>query len=160
MTGEKVGNMVKCLNNLMMRTATMRRQSVLASDPTMQEITPMQGWIIAFLYFHRDQVIYQKNLEAEFGIPKSTLATIMKQLDDRGYIQRKSAVHDTRLKQICLTEKGEQIQADFIRIFQIVEQGMCKGIPEEELKAFLLTGAKMRMNLENKMSERKEAEPC
>ncbi|MDO4976572.1 MAG: MarR family transcriptional regulator [Eubacteriales bacterium] len=153
MTTDKVGKTIKCLNNLIMRNAGFARHCGSMDQGKTLELTPMQGWIMAYLYFHRDQVIYQKNLEAEFSIPKSTLATMLKQMAERGYIRRESGEYDTRLKRIYLSEEGEKIQKDFIRSFKSIDQYMCQGIPEEELEAFVATGLKMKSNLERNLTQ-------
>ena len=147
MSREDVGKMIKSIDNLMMRNANSMDQS-----PVRKSLSPMQGWIIGYLFMHQEKVLYQKDLEQEFCLPKSTLATILKQLDEKGFILRESAEHDSRLKRIRISQKGMELQYDFLAHIRRVDQYMCEGIPEEEIETFLQTGRKLRKNLENRLS--------
>lgn len=149
MTG-KVGKVIKGIHNLIMKNA-----KVLGTPEELEELSPVQGWILGYLYHNQDKDVYQKTLEVEFCIPKSTLATMLKQMCDKGYITRESAAHDTRLKKISLSEKGCETQTKFVENFRTVEEYMCEGIPEDEIQAFIHTGMKMKNNLERQLKKRK-----
>ena len=55
-----------------------------------EELTMMQSWIIRFLYEHSEEDIYQRDIEAEFSIARSTATGILKLMEKRGYIRRVS----------------------------------------------------------------------
>ena len=44
------------------------------------EITNMHGWILGFLY-HAQQPVYQKDIESNFGIARSTVTNILRKRD-------------------------------------------------------------------------------
>ena len=44
-----------------------------------EELTMMQSWIIRFLYEHSEEDIYQRDIEAEFSIARSTATGILKE---------------------------------------------------------------------------------
>ena len=52
---------------------------------------------------HRD--VYQKDIEEEFQIRKSTATGILKLMEKHGFIRRESAQQDARLKRIVPTKK-------------------------------------------------------
>ena len=42
-----------------------------------EQATPMHGWILGYLYNHRDQPVYQRDIEREFSITRSTVTSIL-----------------------------------------------------------------------------------
>ena len=46
-----------------------------------EELTMMQSWIIRFLYEHSEEDIYQRDIEAEFSIARSTATGILKLME-------------------------------------------------------------------------------
>lgn len=142
----EVGKLIKSIDKLMMRNADL-----LDEEGIKDKVSPMQGWIIGHLFMNQGKTIYQKDLEQEFGLPKSTLATILKQLEEKGYIMRVCAEHDSRLKAITLSEKGLCIRCAFVEHIDQINQMMCEDVSLEEIEAFLRIGKKMRQNLEDNL---------
>ena len=58
------------------------------------------GWLIGYLYDNRDKVIYQRDLEEQLHLAKSSIATILQTLEQAGYIRRETPPHDARQKQV------------------------------------------------------------
>ena len=69
------------------------------------EITNMHGWILGFLY-HAQRPVYQKDIESNFGIARSTVTNILQLMEKKGYLTRTTDEHDARLKRLELTELG------------------------------------------------------
>ena len=147
MSQEDVGRLIKSIDKLMMRNAQL-----LNGQEIRDKISPMQGWIIGFLFMNQDKIIYQKQIEQEFGLPKSTLASILKQLEEKGYILREAAEHDSRLKSIRLSQEGQSMQCDFFDHIEQINQCMCRGIPEDEIETFFKIGMRLRQNLERNLT--------
>ena len=150
MVTEEVGKMIKSIDNLIIKNAEK-----MCNVEFMKEFSPMQGWILGFLYHNQNRDIFQKTLEEEFGIPKSTLAAMIKQLCDKGYVVRECAEHDTRFKKIYISQKGLNLQKKMLERFHMIEEYMYDDIPEEEMQAFIRTGKKIKHNLEKHLTERK-----
>ena len=70
------------------------------------EITNMHGWILGFLY-HAQRPVYQKDIESNFGIARSTVTNILQLMEKKGYLTRTTDEHDARLKRLELTELGK-----------------------------------------------------
>lgn len=111
------------------------------------EVTLMHGWILKYLYENRHREVYQKDIEKQFGIGRSTVTTIIQLMEKRDFIRRESVEHDARLKKVILTEKG------YVHHNQ-VEENICSlhnkllaGISQEEKEAFLAIAEKMGENL-------------
>ena len=99
-----------------------------------EELTMMQSWIIRFLYEHSEEDIYQRDIEAEFSIARSTVTGILKLMEKNGYIYRESAKQDARLKQIIPTEKAEKIRPAILKSIEEGEAKMLRGIPKEDVE--------------------------
>ena len=56
------------------------------------------GYIISYLCENKDKNIFQRDIEREFDLSRSTVSTILKQLESEGLIERKSVIIDARLK--------------------------------------------------------------
>lgn len=135
---------IKTLDNMIVR-AVMN----ISMRNGMDQVTVMHGHIIGYLYAHQDQDIYQKDLEREFQITKSTVTNILKLMEKKGYIQRVSVEKDARLKKLVLTEKAKKIQhQNFIDIHSNLGRQITKDISEDEMAVFKRVLQKMKYNLE------------
>ena len=113
------------------------------------ELTMMQSWIIGYLYGNRDRDIFQKDIEANFSIARSTATGILQLMEKKEYIKRKPVDYDARLKKVELTPKGEELQQNTMRAIQNLEQKMRTDIPPEDLDTFFRVIRKIRSNVEN-----------
>ena len=71
-----------------------------------ENVTPMHDWIMSYLYWHKEEPVYQRDIEREFSITRSTVTNILQLMERKGYIERRSVPQDARLKQLVLTEEG------------------------------------------------------
>lgn len=67
-------------------------------------LTRMHQWIIGFLYRNSDKPIYQRDIEAEFKISRSTTSSMLTLMEKKGLLKRESVEWDARLKKITLTD--------------------------------------------------------
>jgi len=111
------------------------------------EPTRMQCATLHYLRQHKDEDVFQKDLEAIFSISGATATNILKVMEKDGLITRISMEKDARLKKLQMTEKGRQYDeaahANVIRL----EEGMEKGFTEEELARFRLYLDKLTQNI-------------
>ena len=73
------------------------------------ELTGNNMFIIGYLAKHKNEDVFQKDLEAFFYERRSTMSTIILRMEQKGFLARESVSHDARLKKLVLTEKGERI---------------------------------------------------
>ena len=138
-----IGFIVRSLDNMMMRNAVGDEKSGKKGM-----IPVMQGWIIGYLYDHKEEEIFQRDIEAEFYIARSTVTCLVKQMEQKGYIARVAVERDCRLKRLCLLEKGEKLHECFLQNIDNVEKKVREGIDEEELQTFFKVAKQIRENLE------------
>ncbi len=124
-----------------------RRMNSIISANGAEDITPVHGIILGYLEHRRElgQDVYQKDIEAEFDITRSTVASTLKLMEKKGYLRRVGVAHDARLKRIELTPEGS---AAHERIYVSIRQ-------TEKLLQDTLTPAEYQTMLEllGKMKE-------
>lgn len=141
---ESIGHEIKAIDHLMQRKMIMT-----ASKSGLDKVTVMHGWIIGYLSHNINTDIYQKDIESEFAISRSTVTNILKLMEKKGYITRTSVESDARLKKISLTDKGKQTGAILQKAVDENEKVFDKLLDEDEKKSFLLLIKKLRYGLEN-----------
>ena len=67
----------------------------------MEAVSGTNGRIVRFLSEHADRDVYQKDLESEFGITRSTASRVLRLMEQKGLVERQSVPHDARLKSCC-----------------------------------------------------------
>jgi DNA-binding MarR family transcriptional regulator len=110
--------------------------------------TTMQIWIIHYLYDNQDKDVFQRDLENDFNVRRSTVSGILQNLEKKGLIQRQSVAQDARLKKITLTEKANDIYNEMLIDIISMEQLMTENITDEEWTVFYQVLEKIKQNLE------------
>lgn len=142
---DTIGFNIRAIDNMLMRNEVGPCDDESEKNGMMPV---MQGWIIGYLYDHKEEEIFQRDIEAEFYIARSTVTCLVKQMEKKGYIARVAVERDCRLKRLCLLEKGEKIHEHFLENIDRIEQEVRKGISEEELQTFFKVAVKIRNNLD------------
>lgn len=83
-----------------------RKINAFARANDVERSTPMHGWIMEYLYRHPDEPIFQRDIERDFSITRSSVTNILQLMERKGYIERRSVPQDARLKMLVLTDKG------------------------------------------------------
>ena len=109
-----------------------RKINQFARENGVEQATPMHGWIIEYLYRHRDAAVFQRDIEREFSITRSTVTNILQLMERKGYIERRSVPQDARLKQLVLTEEGIRFHENTIRSFHQTDDDVAGLLTEEE----------------------------
>ena len=92
---------VRRVNNLIFRKINQFHR-----ENNVDNVTPMHDWIMSYLYWHKNEPVYQRDIEREFSITRSTVTNILQLMERKGYIERQSVPQDARLKRLILTEEG------------------------------------------------------
>ncbi len=70
-----------------------------------------QGRTLHFLLAeHTKSDVFQKDIEAEFGLRPPTATALLKELEQRGLIRKEPVSYDARKKKIVVTEEALQVQ--------------------------------------------------
>ena len=119
-------------------------------------INRMQGWIIGYLYRHSEEAVFQKDLEAEFQMARSTASGILQAMEKKGLITREPIPRDARLKRLVLTEKGMEFQMEIMENFDRIQKVLKSDIPQEKLECFLEVLDMIRENAQRECCLRDE----
>ena len=97
-------------------------------------ITGVQGRILGFISHNSEKRdIFQKDIEEELDIRRSSVTSVLQLMEKNGYIQRISVSKDARLKKIILTEKGTEIQRNVKNLILELEKSLIDELSDEEL---------------------------
>nr|WP_317282236.1 MarR family winged helix-turn-helix transcriptional regulator [uncultured Sellimonas sp.] len=114
----------------------LKRQGTSHEEIT--RLTPMQKHILTYIVFESTkQELYQKDIEEEFQIRRSTASGILQLMEKNGFIVRESVEKDARLKRILPTEKAEKLRMQILNNIRESEKKMKSGIPEKEIEICL-----------------------
>ena len=86
-----------------------------------EQASPMHGWIIEYLYRHKDELMERK-----------------------GYIERRSVPQDARLKQLVLTEEGTRFHEKTMLSLHQTDEYVASLLTEEENAQLLRLLNKLR----------------
>jgi DNA-binding MarR family transcriptional regulator len=103
--------------------------------------------ILIFLNKHRDDEIFQYDIEKRFGIARSTASRVLGLMEKKGLIERRAVERDARLRRIVLTEKAIPITQALKRSATQMEQVMLRGLSAQDQEKLLACFTQMRENL-------------
>ncbi len=137
---------VKNLSNHFQRyTATIKKK--ISAKAKTKKITESQGRIIHFLYSRLHEDVYQKDIEKEFNIRRSTATVILQLMEKNGLITREVSASDGRLKKIILTKRAKDTYP--IAHVEIVnaEKQAEKGISKKDMETFIRVAKQIAKNI-------------
>ena len=137
-----IGYQLKIIDRMFRRSmeAMMRKNGV-------EDMSMTNAWIIDYLAHNEGKDVYQKDIEKRFKIGRSSVAGILKMMEEKGYIVRQAVEGDARLKRVCLTDKGRACKHKMKEGREKMEEEVRKGLTEEEIEMFLNVLRKMQENL-------------
>ena len=128
------------------------RKSIHNSETfkTNEELTNVIGWTIGFISRRNLEGIetYQKDVEKEFKISRSTATGLLQNMEKLGYIYREVSEIDSRLKRIVLTNKSIDLHKKVILTFDEIENKLLNGFDEEEKELLFKFLLRLEKNLE------------
>lgn len=143
MEARSVGREIKKCNNLLKRSI-LRLDAIRESDV----MTGMHGYMLGYLYENRSRDVFQRDIENEFSIRRSTVTDILQRMENNGLISREGVSSDKRLKKIVLTEKAIALHRKTSQALQAFDERLKQGIAPQELEDFFVTLDKIMQNIE------------
>ena len=92
--------------------------------------------------------MYQRDLEKESRVRRSSISSLIKNLEDNGYIERVDVDGDKRKKEVIITSKGIEAETCVKETIKSLEEKLVDGISKEELDLWEKVSLKMICNLE------------
>lgn len=123
----------------------------------LDEVTMMHGWILGYLNCNTHRDIYQKTLETDCHMTRSTVTTVLQLMEKKGYITRVAVPTDARLKKIVLTPLGVETALKSKKILDSMEEVIKNGVSQEEMETFYSIADRIIQNLKCDQEEMKNA---
>ena len=99
------------------------------------ELTNMQKRVLHHILFQSlRKDIYQKDIEKEFKIRRSTASGILRLLEKNGFVARENVEWDARLKKLVPTEKAEGVREEILSNIRYVEKILRQGISDQDME--------------------------
>ena len=137
----KIGKRIRCTS-----TKIKRVIENLDSIKRLDNISGTNGFIIVFIYKSKEDV-YQKDIEKEFGITRSTASNIISLMEKKNLIIREKVDDDARLKKLSLTEEAKKYARDVLNDLKLFEDKITKDIKDDDLDTFISVLEKIENNL-------------
>ncbi len=137
-----VGAEVRVLSNLCRRELD---NAIAAKN--LEKLTGVQGRVIGYLYGNKEKDIFQRDVEKEFKIRRSTATAMLQNMEKYGYIVREPLKKDARMKKLVLTEKAVERFKTVETEIDNIEDKILNGISKEEREIFFRTIEKIKANL-------------
>lgn len=143
-TSKHIGWQIKTVSNLI-----KRHLDNSAARKEADSVTGTNVWVIFYLFHHGKEDVYQRDLEHDFSVRRSTMSNVLGLMERKGLITRESVPHDARLKKIVPTARAYELHEMMEKDREETEALVTAGLTEEELEAFVATLSKIRKNLED-----------
>lgn len=110
--------------------------------------TGTHGWVIGYLYENRHRDIYQRDIEKQFSVRRSTMTEILKLMEKNGLVERIKDESDGRLKKIKLTPLALEIHEKHEKGIEVFEMLIREGITDDEMSVFFDVMNRISQNVE------------
>ena len=100
-------------------------------------LTGNQMAVIDFIMNHEKQEIFQRDIEHEFNIQRSTTTVLLQRMEKKGLIERHTSSKDARQKAVVLTDKAVKIASACQVYLRAEEEEFAQQFSAEEREIFL-----------------------
>lgn len=145
MKNNKVLFQIKTLEKMILRTL-FKDKSVPEEKPKSMP-TPTQMQIIEYILKHRDEDIYQKDLEEVLKLRRATVSGVLQTMEKNNLIVRIVNSEDSRSKKIILNENAKKIFLENEKKIENLEKIIVSDISKEDLEVFSKVIEQMKKNI-------------
>lgn len=146
MEKQDIGIKLRLLNNSVRRFVDRSSKCKREID----NLTCSNGWIIGYLCQAESEgrEVFQRDLEEEFGITRSTASKVMILLEKKGIISRVPVASDARLKKVVLTDRSRELARLMDEDAQRIEAALSEGFSPQELETLYSYFDRLQTNIE------------
>ena len=124
------------------------RATAIQSKAYPSKLSASNGYIISFLCENEGRDIFQKDIEREFDLGRSSVSSILGELERVNLIERKNVTTDNRLKKVVVTEAGKLINNACKREIDHFFYDLASDLSESEVQTFVKVLTTMKKNSE------------
>lgn len=114
------------------------------------QCTEENMFILVYIYRNSDKDIYQKDIEREFGITRSTASNCISLMEKKQLIERVQVKEDARLKKLVLTNAAKEHAVEFIESMKQFDKKLLDGFSKEEQQNLISYLERISNNIEKK----------
>ena len=141
----RIGVEINIVSNLLRREIDRNhRKNSPSEDST---ISGVRWWLIAYLATNQQQDIFQKDIEKQFSLRRSTVSKGLTLMEQKGFIQRVPVTYDKRLKKIILTPKALALYEEGAKYSTKIEEQFRSVLSEQEIDQFFQIMEKLKYAL-------------
>lgn len=111
-------------------------------------ITRAQWWALANVSRHATEGMNQSDLARVLGVGKPTIGGFIDRLSEKGLVERRSLDGDRRVKNIYITDYGNELIFHMSPIAASLNNVFLEGIDEKDIKVAEAVLEQMKQNLE------------
>ena len=127
-----------------------RKVCNLPSIKVINEISGTNSVLLGYISksINEGKEVYQKDIEKEFGITRSTASKVISLMEKKELVIRVGVDGDARLKKLVLTEKAEELNTKAREEIKKYDSKLLKGFSEKETNLLYDYLARINKNLE------------
>lgn len=137
---EAIGCKINYVSNIIKREIEK-----LESIEALEKVSGTNSFIL--VYISEKEIVFQKDIEKEFGITRSTASKVISLMESKGMIIRKSVRNDLRLKQLVLTDEAKMIVESVKKDLNDFEERLTLGLTKEDKDNLLSIMNKLENNI-------------
>ncbi len=147
MKNSKKYDSLKLSNQVCFPLYACSKELVSQYTPYLKKLGLTYTQYIVMMVMWESVSVSSRDLAARVHLDYGTLTPVLKKLETTGYITRKRDPEDERLLILELTDKGEAIRDEALKIPPCIAS--CVGLNEEEFKMLYILTYKALNNMEN-----------
>ena len=142
MSKKSIGFEIKTINDLI-------KKRIMCDKENDCHISHTQIKIIQYMYIHKEEVIYQRDLEKKFDLKRSTISGIIDTMEKNNLVKRIDSKEDLRLKKLVLTDMA--LNKINVLVDKIVKfnKSLEKNISKKDLDTFYKVTEQIKNNIIN-----------
>ena len=130
----RIGVEINIVANLLRREIDRNHRKNL--PPKDNTISGVRWWLIAYLATNQQQDIFQKDIEEQFSLRRSTVSKGLTFMEQKGLIQRVPVAYDKRLRKIVLTPKAIALYEEGAKYSAKMEETFRSVLSSQEVDQF------------------------
>ena len=147
MKNSKKYDSLKLSNQVCFPLYACSKELVSQYTPYLKKLGLTYTQYIVMMVMWESVSVSSRELAARVHLDYGTLTPVLKKLETTGYITRKRDPEDERLLILELTDKGEAVKDEALKIPPCIAS--CVGLNEEEFKMLYILTYKALNNMEN-----------
>lgn len=128
--------MSKKYTNTLLKIAANRLSKKFDAFAKEFDTTWMQMSVIDFVSHRKDVETFQRDIEFEFFIQRSTATVLLQRMEKKDLLYRRSSQSDARQKSVYLTDKAKALEEQIKNYMQHQQDLLAENFSAEEIAQF------------------------